>query len=211
MMKESDLSLEIELKLQLGSFTNYLKLVGHLGALDSEQHHINGFFDSEGRELANDGWALRVRAESDRGLVTLKSANRSQGSAAIREEIEAEITRAVAMEVLNLRIDPLDIPVPPIDFVRSKFPEIALAKIVQFENNRQIKSYQIGDHTYMLEIDKTEFGDGLVDYELEIEMGTTDTVEIVKDKIGRLFASLDIPFIIECKSKFQRALERLRS
>lgn len=206
---ESDLSLEIELKLQLGSFTNYLKLVGHLGAIDKEEHQINGFFDSEQRELATDGWALRVRAESDRGLVTLKSASKSQALAAIREEIETEITRPAAMEVLNLRMDPLNISIPPVEFVRNRYPNIALARIIQFENNRQTKSYQIGDHTYQLEIDKTEFADGSVDYELEIEMGTTDRIEIVQDRIRKLFTTLDIPFVIECKSKFQRALERM--
>ena len=64
---------EIEIKLQLGSFTDYLKLVGFLGQIESEEHQINGFFDTEDRRLAKGGWAFRVRAEDRRGLITLKS------------------------------------------------------------------------------------------------------------------------------------------
>jgi len=37
---------EIEVKLSLESFTNYLKLIGFLGQIDSEGQQLNGFFDT---------------------------------------------------------------------------------------------------------------------------------------------------------------------
>ncbi|UCC45137.1 MAG: CYTH domain-containing protein [Candidatus Zixiibacteriota bacterium] len=209
-MVDAELKLEVEIKLQLGSFTDYLKLVGYLGAIDSEQRHINAFFDSEDRVLARDGWALRVRAENTRGLVTLKSTTKSQGLAAVREELEAEIARPAAMDVLNLRMDPMALRVPPVEFVRGEYPGISPARLVRFENTRQKKRFMIGDRAYTLDIDRTEFSDGSVDYELEIELGSQDSVETVEDCVHKMFSTLEIPFVPQLRSKFERALEHVR-
>ena len=54
-------NLEIEIKLQLSCFTDYLKLLGFLGPLDEARHQLNGFFDTADRRLSHEGWALRVR------------------------------------------------------------------------------------------------------------------------------------------------------
>jgi len=201
-------NLEIEIKLQLSSFMNYLKLVGFLGAIDSEEHHVNGFFDSEDRQLARAGWAFRVRAEDERGLVTLKSLATPRGAALVREEIEDEIRRPVALEVLNLHMDILSLSAAPVEFVREEFPGIKLARLIQFHNTRQKKKFKIGDYDYILEIDKTEFSDGSVDYELEIELQDVDRVEIIEDQLGKLFSSLGILYAHQGKSKFERALAR---
>ena len=63
---------EIEFKLNLGSFTNYLKLIGFLGKIEHEEYHVNAFFDSEDRRLAKAGWALRVRVENGRRGTTCR-------------------------------------------------------------------------------------------------------------------------------------------
>ena len=55
---------EIEIKLDLGSFTNYLKLIGFLGQIELEDRHINSFFDTEDNQLSQKGWALRYCAKS---------------------------------------------------------------------------------------------------------------------------------------------------
>ena len=57
-------NLEIEIKLQLESFPDYLKLVGFLGPIQDEDHHLNVFFDSSDRRLSKNGAALRLRAET---------------------------------------------------------------------------------------------------------------------------------------------------
>ena len=207
-MTESVLNLEIEIKLQLGSFVNYLKLAGFLGPIDSEEHQINGYYDSEDRRLSTAGWALRVRVMEDRGQVTLKGVPASRGAAVIRQELEADIPRSLALEVLNLEKDVFSIEAPPVEFVRKEFPEVSLARLVKFSNIRQKKQFKIGDYFYTLEIDRTEFFDGSIDYELEVELDETNQVEVVQDSLLKLFTSLDIPFITQGKSKYQRALER---
>jgi len=201
---------EIEIKLHLGSFADYLKLLGFLGQVEREEHHINGFFDTEDRKLSSDGWALRIRAESDRGLVTLKSESIKPGVAVIRDEIEAEITRGEALDILNLRRDVMALTNDPIDFARRTWGKISVTKLVHFENTRRKKPFKIGDYSYMMELDKTEFADGSVDYELELELPDENRIEIVEDKLRKLFTSLNIPFTLQSESKFARALKKAR-
>ncbi len=209
-MTQSPQRTEIEIKLRLESFMDYLKLLGFLGKVESEDHHINGFFDTEDRQLAKAGWALRVRAENHRGLVTVKSIPTRSGLAVIRQEIEAEINRGEAVEVLNLHRDVLSLEIIPVTFIRQKFPELTLARLIQFENDRQKKLFRIGDYNYLLEVDKTEYSDGSVDYELEVELSDTSRIETVEDHLRKLFLTLGIPFEHQPESKFARALKKAR-
>lgn len=199
---------EIEIKLDLGSFTNYLKLIGFLGRIESEDHHQNVFFDTEDRLLSQAGWALRVRAENNRGLITVKSIPTRESLAVIRQEIEAEIPRPQAIDIINLRYDILKIENMPIDFIRDKINNQPLMRLVKFENIRQKKVFKLGDCSYVLEVDKTEYNDGSVDYELEMELSSTTNLEVIEDQLQKLFKSLDIPFTHQAKSKFHRALTK---
>ncbi len=204
------MSREIEIKLNLGSFTNYLKLMGFLGQTEKEERHLNAFFDTQDRKLSAAGWALRVRAENHRGLVTIKSIAKETGSAFIRQEIEAEISRSEALDVLALQVDVMDLPVLPVEYLTEKLGRLEVMILVKFENLRQKKFFKIADYTYLLEIDKTEFGDGSVDYELEVELPDTSRLETVEDSLRRMFNSLSIPFETQSESKFARALKRAK-
>ncbi len=200
---------EIEIKLDLSSFTGYLKLLGYIGETAGEIRQQNAFFDTEDGRLEAGGWALRVRAETSRGLVTIKSRATQNGAAHVRDEIEDEISRGQALECLALRLDVMSLDVAPILFLKDKFgAELQVAGLVKFDNYRQCKSMRVGDMTLALEIDRTEFTDGSVDYELEVELSETSQVEAVTDSLAKLFDSLDIPFVRQPLSKFARALRR---
>ncbi|MBN1213170.1 MAG: CYTH domain-containing protein [candidate division Zixibacteria bacterium] len=209
-MSDSSKSLEIEIKLQLESFPDYLKLIGFLGNIDYEDRHLNAFFDSEDRHLSSSGWVFRVRVENERGLITVKDTGRQAGSAMVRQEIEAEISRAMAMDILNLRLEPLSISVTPVEFIRREFPELKLAKLIQFNNVRQRKTCQLGDKDYVFEIDKTEFSDGSVDYEVEIELTDIHQIENVENDLRKLFGNLNIPYARQTESKLARALKKAK-
>ena len=210
MVRQHKMSREIEIKLNLGSFTNYLKLMGFLGQTEKEERHLNAFFDTEDRKLSAAGWALRVRAENHRGLVTIKSIAKETGSAFIRQEIEAEISRSEALDILALQVDVMDLPVLPVEYLTEKLGRLEVMILVKFENLRQKKFFKIADYTYLLEIDKTEFGDGSVDYELEVELPDTSRLETVEDSLRRMFGSLSISFETQSESKFARALKRAK-
>ncbi|HOD65359.1 MAG TPA: CYTH domain-containing protein [candidate division Zixibacteria bacterium] len=199
---------EIEIKLDLGSFTNYLKLVGFLGQLDGEERQVNAFFDTEDRVLSRDGWALRVRVDEQRGSLAIKSRETAGEEASIRMEMESEIPRGEALEALALQRDIMGMDTPTIQFVRDQFGSLALVRFVHFENTRQYKAFRFGDYSYRLEIDTTRYADGSVDYELEVELPDRTHVPTVIDRLRKLFLSLDIPFLRQNRSKLARALER---
>jgi len=199
---------EIELKLDLGSFSNYLKLMGFLGQVESETHQKNAFFDTEERKLRASGWALRVRAEDERGFVTVKGVSTQVGGALVRDEFEAEISRSEAINCMALTTDIMSMGVAPIDFVKHQVGHVPVMILVKFDNVRQIKTVRLGDYDYRFEVDKTEFGDGSVDYELEVEVPETSHIEVVGDGIRRIFSSLDIPYEPQGEGKFSRALQR---
>ena len=207
-MNPTSNNLEIEIKLQLASFTDYLKLIGYLGNIEIEERLVNCFFDSEVRHLAKKGWVLRVRAGNDTGLITAKDIGKQSGSAMVRQEIEAEISKSAAMDIINLRTDILTIPITPIDFIKKEFPGIKLAKLVRFDNVRQKKAMPIGGNEYILEIDKTEFADGSCDYELEVELTDLMYVPEVENNLQKIFKSLNIPYEKQEESKFSRAMKR---
>jgi len=209
-MGESKDNLEIEIKLELESFPDYLKLIGFLGNIESEDHQVSGFFDSEDRYLSSHGWIFRVRVENERGLITVKDSGKQTGSAMVRQEIEAEISRGSAMDILKLRLEALSVAVSPVDFIKKEFPDLKLAKLIQFENIRQRKTCRLGDEDYVFEVDKTEFSDGSSDYEVEIELKNIHQIETAENDLKKLFKTLKIPFKKQLSSKFARALEKAK-
>lgn len=210
MSQEGKIGREIEIKLDLASFTNYLKLLGFLGQIEHQDLQQNGFFDSSDRKLAKAGWALRVRVEKKRGLVTIKSIPVKPGLAVVRQEIEAEIPHRDAVDILDGQIDVMTLAVMPVEYIKDKIAKVKVEPLVKFDNLRQKKLFKIDDSSYMLEIDKTEFSDGSSDYELELELSDTNRIDTVEAALRRLFSQLNIPFVKQEESKFGRALKRAK-
>jgi uncharacterized protein YjbK len=210
MAQESNIHREIEIKLDLASFTNYLKLLGFLGQIEHEELQQNGFFDTDDRKLAKAGWALRARVEKKRGLVTIKSIPVKPGLAVVRQEIEAEIPRRDAIDILNGNMDIMELKMIPIEYIKDKIAKVKVRPLVKFDNLRHKKLFKIEDSSYMLEIDKTEFSDGSSDYELELELSDTSRMDMIEAALRRLFSQLNIPFVKQSESKFARALKRAK-
>ena len=209
MDSKNQINKEIEIKLALSSFTDYLKLIGFLGQIEQEEHHTNIFFDTEDRQISKAGWALRVRADQKQGLVTIKSIGSKEGLAVIREEIESKISRSDAIDIMNDPDSIIDLELMPIEYLKKKVKlKENLKQLVKFENIRQKKLFRLGDYNYLLEIDKTSYNDGSTDYELEVELNNRDLLEVVEENLRKIFASLDISFTPQKKSKFHRALSK---
>jgi uncharacterized protein YjbK len=201
--------LEIEMKIRLASFMDYLKLIGHVGAIDREIHHINAFFDTPDRVLGKAGIALRVRATDESGSITLKSLQSQSDALAVRREVIAEIPAGEARSLIGGHSDLMVYDNEPVNEIRDTFPDISPLVLLKFRNTRQVKKYRLADRDLLLEIDKTEFADGSVEYELEIELEHESHFEHVREGLRRMFNSLAIPFEAETRSKFERALSRM--
>ncbi len=207
-MSEHKDNREIEIKLRLASFADYLKLLGFLGSIDSEHELENCFFDSEDRQLAKAGWAFRVRINNSAGLITVKGLSTPDGLATVRDEIESEISRGEALDIVGLRQDVLGLEGEPVAFIRERFPDIKLARLIDFRTHRKHKTFRMGDCDYCLQIDQTYFCDGSVDYELEVELESTEQTPVVEDCLRKMFDRLDVVFCQETESKLARALKR---
>ncbi len=199
-------NLEIEIKVQLESFTDYLKLLGHLGPIDREEHHHNAFFDSPEKELAGAGYVLRVRATDRYGSITLKSAGSQKDALAVREEIIGEIDSGLARRIIEGQADLMSVETASMQVVRRMFPKLKPQMMIQFRNERHIKKYQLGECDIELEIDKTEFADGSNEYEIEVELADLKQFEPVNACLMQLLHTLSIPYAGQSKSKFERAL-----
>jgi inorganic triphosphatase YgiF len=200
--------LEIEIKIQLESFMDYLKLLGYLGPIDRKEYHQNAFFDTPERELGQAGYVLRVRSAELSGSVTLKSLVSQTDALAVRQEMIGEIGAVMARAIMDGHTDLMSLNVAPIAYLRSHFPKLAPVLLLKFANERQVKRYRLGELELDLEIDRTEFSDGSVEYELEIELSDQSHYQPVRDAVARIFQSLAIPFVTQTKSKFERALAR---
>lgn len=197
---------EIEIKLDLGSFANYLKLLGSLGEMGEEEQQKNVFFDTKDRLLGKQGWALRVRTSNDKAYLTLKGISAKQGSATIREEIETEIPKALAERLIAQEADLLTGSGELLERVRSVVADRDVTPFLAFDNLRRARKYRLGDREFVLEVDRTEYADGYVDYELEVELDRPERAEMAEQGLRKLFGSLEIPFVQQLESKFGRAL-----
>ena len=200
--------MELEIKLRLDSFPDYLKLLGFVGSIDNRSVQTNAFFDDHKRTLQKEGWALRVREQQDLAIVTLKGTATRDRGLTVRREMEAEIDRSLARELIHGTASLIDQKVEPVRYVCDELSVTALQKVVQFQNERQTKDFRIGDYDYLLEIDKTSFQDGSVDYELEVELDRRDQYDVVVDRLQKMFSSLGIDFNYQADSKFKRALQK---
>ncbi len=198
---------EIELKIALASFVDYLKLIGYIGNADAKIYQTNIFYDSADKQVSKLGYAFRLRIEQDRAIVTLKSTTAHVGDAAVRTEIEKFLSIEMGKELQETSDFHL-IDMPAIQLLQSKKVKIGdLKPLLQFENERFKKKIELHSRNYIFEIDKTTYSDSTIIYELEIELATTDEIENAVSDVQQLFKSLDIEFELMKKSKFERALE----
>lgn len=198
---------EIEIKLALPSFCDYLKLIGFIGKADSVINQRNIFYDTDTQEISKLGYALRLRIESGRGIITLKSTTVQKGKAAVRDEIEETVSFEQAADISQTD-SLLSLDIAPIKFLLAQSKNLKNIKpILQFANERIKKEILLNNRAYLFEVDKTMYADSSVDYELEIELASIDEIDNAVADVQHLFKSLEIDFLVMKKSKFGRALE----
>jgi inorganic triphosphatase YgiF len=92
---------ETEIKFDLQNKKNHDKLIKFFNADDKAVEQSNSFFDTENSALSKQGWACRLRIESDRALLTLKGTGiKDERGLTTRTEIEQRLDMEEASDFI---------------------------------------------------------------------------------------------------------------
>jgi hypothetical protein len=153
---------------------------------------------------------LRIRLEEGCASIALKgTSSEIKEGLAIRPEISAQIPYDRAQAFIREGID--DRVALPSDIVaafRKSMSGIKLKKMVDFKNRRTSILHNLEGKELLLEIDRTLFANGEIDFELEVEIPDDRIFETVVRGLEQLLNELDIPLKFHVQSKFARALKR---
>ncbi len=201
---------EKEIKLNLISEENYRALLLHFNRFSETWVHKNYFFDTRDKVLLAHKWALRIRLIDNKALLTAKGPGiRKNEGLLVRPEIESEISKEEAAQAVSSGIKADMLPQEIGDVLDKYIKNSLLRTILTFETSRTVASLEIPDGLIRLEIDRTAFSDGSVDYEMEIELGSNITYDRAMASINELFALLQIPCSVQKQDKFVRALKKM--
>ncbi len=200
---------ESEIKIDLGNELNYRRLIDFCATAGQTIKQDNYFFDTDDRALLNCHWAVRVRIEADTASLTLKGPKeKSPAGLAMRPELIAEISVAKAQSLLADGIAVAELPEKFQPFLSSEIAGKTLRSNISFVNYRITSPWTVNNLNLTLEIDRTVFSDGAIDYELEIELPEARLFQIVVEALPSFLSRLGIPLVFQPESKLARALKR---
>ncbi len=219
---EPDEPREVEFKLRMrseGDFDELARLA--TGTAHWPERTViqeNHFFDTRDADLREAGYALRLRIEERRRLLTAKGpATRSEGGLTDRPEVEVEVEPAEAERILSGDLAPLDLLAARessrlIDLLSSWAGGQPLAHVGSFKNvRRHVGPVQLvgrgGSVEVSFEMDRTELPGDRVDFEVEVEIPEAHAT-VCRAALEDLLARAGIPWET-APSKAQRFFEAL--
>ncbi|MGE3166074.1 MAG: CYTH domain-containing protein [Planctomycetota bacterium] len=162
------MGLEVELKLQLVSSEDYVTLCARLPSFLGEQVQRNVYFDVPGGRLRQARVLLRLRVEGPRAWLTVKYAPtiEDDGLFAVPED-EEPLSTEVAARVLAGEVPLDDVDSIVLERLRAAVGNTTgLRPWGRLENVR--RRYRLSPE-WVVEVDRTEFPGGLVEWEVELE------------------------------------------
>lgn len=188
---------EIELKLLIDK-NIYTNLNQSLQNLKTPIHQHNIFFDTHQNSLRNKKWALRLRHEKEKALLTLKGPSTTSHGVHSRIEIEERIDQEKTIELQNGFMKQC---LPEQFLIAFDFPTEKLCPFLEFKNHRHFKDFQ----GFTLELDHSiAYGNEL--YECEFE-NTQENLQEVSGLIQSYFEENHWPYQPNSKNKLGWALE----
>jgi len=193
-------SREIEFKFGVSEKQAFYQLVAHLklpeSVLTEGVTQVNHFFDSSSLCLHKKHFAIRLREEKDKNLLTVKGEKKLQPEEnsvlSNRVEEEVAIPRQTAVDLLHGRIAPQQAirdhfkskSAPILTMINTACNDQGLVHIGEFSNIRihlppVILPGANSSDKLEFELDSSTFPDGSVDHEIEVEIAEhTDAVRI---------------------------------
>ncbi len=204
-------SQETEIKVDLAVEENRKKLLAFFPGEKKVLEQENYFFDTAEGMLSQSGWALRLRLEEERASLTLKgTTSESRAGLAIRPEISARWDYERARQALAEGISSVEIlPLSIAEMAKLPAGGVKLEKKIHFKNYRVSIPHRMANLDLVLEIDRTEYDNGEVDFELEVEIPDAVLYDSVIEGLESLLRRLEIPLRYHARSKFARALAKV--
>lgn len=161
---------------------------------------INTFYDSKTGDLRRGGWALRIRKENDRYIITVKGKSTKKNNGVfVRQEFEETMPGDTACSLEHgFRLGP-ETPLPARKLY-TRIGDIRVAPFIKFTNSRTFIS-ALG---YILELDRTEILDRIF-YELELEV-PLEEIPTAQKKLMIWFDKSGWEYIPSRISKLEKAL-----
>ena len=206
-------SREIEFKFGVSEKQAFYQLVAHLklpeSVLAEGVTQVNHFFDSPSLCLHKKHFAIRLREEKDKNLLTVKGEKtpppEENSVLSSRVEEEVAVPRQTAVDLLHGRIAPQQ---AIRDHFKSKSPPIltmintacddqGLVHIGEFSNIRihlpaVILPGANSSDKLEFELDTSTFPDGSIDHEIEVEIAEHTDAALVESALIELFQQAGI-------------------
>ncbi|MCK4967002.1 CYTH domain-containing protein, partial [bacterium] len=159
--------MELELKYKLLGESDYNKLRDYLDNKTSGiiLNQKNFYYDTEDMLLIKNNAILRARIENEKVIITFKQQKEKKQGFFISDEIENNVSLEDINRVFSGKIPIMQLCGDNRRNVEKLSENKELTLIGTFENKRIV--YYIDD--IKLELDKVDYGNGIVDYEIETE------------------------------------------
>lgn len=186
---------EQELKCAFADRAAWQRALEVLGPAQQVLEQTNHYFSDP---LASSGWSLRLREENGAFRLTYKSGRTARDGYFQALEVEDDIDEASAARFLaGLTSDDPMWALAPLSRLRAE-RGVRQLQYLGFNRNQRHACPQEG---WVAELDISEFPDGSIDYELEVECANPLSVrEQLQLKLGAL--------TVQTKTKYRRFLER---
>ena len=200
--KKGKLTMEKELKYKLLSESDYNKLRDYLDNKTSGTilHQKNYYYDTEEMLLLKHNAILRARIENERAIITFKQQKGKKQGYFISDEIENNVSLEDINRVFSGKIPIIQLCGDNRENVEKLLENKELNLTGTFENKRIV--YYIDD--IKLELDKINYGNSVVDYEIETE---SEDEKKVREYLDTLLQSLSVRYQLQDKTKYRRFLE----
>ena len=203
-------SFEREIKLRLENEESYQCLWKALPRYDSRVSQENQFYDTMDCALQKHKLACRIREESGKKTLTVKTGNTGKGAISIRNEWECSIENQEAEVFLKGPLPESVLNLVPMQKLQENLDvdikTMSFQLTCQFSNLRRRIPVLIEGKEYQLELDETDFGNGHKRYELEVEFQNMQESKILIEYLKNLFLMNVLPWLPETVSKYACAL-----
>jgi uncharacterized protein YjbK len=204
---------EIEFKFGVQSRRAFEQLVEHLGLPESllteGVTQVNHFFDSQALCLHKKHFAIRLREQNEKNILTVKGEKsiQQQGTSVLSNRIEEEVVipRLAAEDLLQGRISPQQVidvhfrdrSASIMQMIETACNDQKMVHIGEFSNVRihlppVMLAVANSSETLEFELDTSTFPDGSVEHEFEIEITEHNSAASIEAALVELFQQAGI-------------------